>query len=1379
MDWLFQSLALGSSASIEATLSMLPATEKQLFEYRIDSLISKPNVLPQWTKLTLTWAYLAVRPLRIEELAVATAIRMNHDKISDIESATLKDMKRDLYTHLSGLVTVENRSVFIDNPLVENILAKKVISEGEPPGLYGHNDITLFCLQYLRLVLGEESSQIFDEYLIFMSHDHCSEEFEHTSFAFLDYACRFWPIHFLQTEAADKDVNQAVINFLLTNVSKRWFRIYHSLHEGCDPLANEAAVEASERLMRAAATRTEAMENLDPTQSAVAMASYVGLSSIVCSLLNVDETDNQLNRCKVRRGYLERVVTFSDVTSDYYLDCVISSDDDAAVKELFSANPKAATSQFPLHKAAWGGCLKVVQALLELLDNPAQANDEGRTPLHIAVLCGHPDIVRILVDSNGPKGRSGDAGGINMINNQDNDLKSPLIMATELGHVEIVQYLVQSGADLALRDGTGKTAVHYAVLYSLQILKALITYDKSVIDMRDQNNQTPLHFAAKYGAIGATTAIIEAARETGYPNFLTVFDRNRMTPLHHAAQSGHAEIAVMIIAEDDKTAKYKNRDGSRPEDVAAKHGHLAVIRAITRGKLDRGNDLLVTASSSGQTLVVEYLIQNKVDPDGGWALPQRPMTAAATNGWSNVIHTLLKHHADVRLSDSTGLAPLHHAAKNGHKDVALIFLTHEDSRGKKENVNVRDSSLYTSLHYAASEGHIEVMELLLAHGADIQARTETKWTPLHSAIGNTSSIKLLLDSGAEVEAENANGHAPLLAAVRAGCLGSVRLLLDRGASLGSFDIPSKDALYYAISKDQASIVEEMLGRDCNRNIASQWCTMDLAIITKALNVLKFLIGKAPEAATMKSGGNSTLLCIAAGLSGPPDMLTLLLEAGSDVNHQGPGGNTPLMEAVCIENAAHVRQLIEWKADVKCRDENGDTALSLAASQHSLDVVKMLIEAKAPINNLNDVRETPIFVASEAGEAEIVQCLLEAGADTGICAQDTWSPLHVAANNFEIAKALADYGADVNYQKSDGWSPLHRSASWGHPDIARLLLERGADPNLVNDAGRTALQIAIEDNEIAVFNVILAHQGSIAVDINKPDNEGFTAIHLAITVGSRVTAKKLMDHGAKVDVTLENGTTYLDLAIENDLPETLVALLGVYRLSPSEIPWNYQSLVAAYWRAVKKAQRKSIEALLRVNGALAKEVSQEGSNGLEEYMYMHIFEEGDIRDGSLPAQFVRLGLDPFKRRQGHPLTCFELGFMSKKDLDMEFLDACLKFVSEDPKRDTLALGLKELRIATEIENPNIWTGLAPLMDVLTDLDTDQDNWNIHHFLYQAEPRKVYFTSRQEEVLRQTKTPTALVWPRLWQRIDDDSVETRLEILAEGLEALFSGKHLNLR
>lgn len=1369
---LFQSFALSSLAAIETSLSMLPATEEQLYENEIDSLILKPDPLPRWVKVALSWANHAVRPLRVEELAVAIAIRVDCCKISDIENAISIDMERDLHNNLAGLISVENRHVRIVSPLVKDILAKKAILEGEPPGLYGPQEITFRCLQYLGIFLSDDNLYMWDECLSYMSHNHHSQGFGGSSMVLLHYACRFWPVHFLQTERPDESLKQTVVNFLSSNIAKRWFQLYlldDSPQKVYETSSTEAVVELAKQLT-GESTGIEGI--LDPKQSAIAMASYIGLSSVVCNLLGVEESENKTKRCETRHGCSERNVIFSDVTSSYYLDCVISNDDDAAVKEIFSVNPKTTANQFPLHKAAWAGCLKVVQALLELLDNPARANDEGRTPLHMAALCGHIDVIRLLVGEDRPKDRPGGADKIGMINSQDKDLKTPLIMATELGHTEIARYLVQSGANIALRDGTGKSAVHCAVLHSLQILEVFIAYDNGVINMKDGYNRTPLHFAARDGDINATRTIIEAARGLGINKSLTAYDGENMTPLHHAARNGHSKITEILMAAEDGTAdedsisEFQDESSHLPSYLAARHGHLAVIKTMVHGIQDSRNDLLIAASSSGQLLVVEYLLRQRFDPDGEDLTSQRPLTAAAANGWSSVVHTLLNHHADINLVDIERLTPLHHAAKNGRKDVTSILLTHRNHSGENTNVNAPDLSRYTPLHWAALEGHANVIELLLAHGANIHARSHRQETPLHLAVQSTSSVRLLLDGGADPEVKDVTDQTPILIAVQRGCIESFRLLLYRGASLDVYDNENNDALYYAISQNEAAIVEEILKRDTVQEANSYWDNLELAVRSAALDVLKFFISKIPEAVTIKDGRNRTLLCLAADLESP-EVLTILLEAGSDVNNQGRKRRTPLLEAILAEKVENVLKLIEWKADIGLRDEDGDTALCAAACRHSPDIVKILIKAKAFINDWNSFRKTPLYRAAYYGEVKIVRLLLEADADPNICDKDTWSPLHAAADNLEVSRALVDYGAAVNYQKRDNWSPLHLSASWGYSAVVQLLLEKGADPNLVNDDGMTALHFAVDKPH--VLDALLGHQGTLSVDINKPDNAGTTAIHMAITQCSTAVVKKIMNHNAKFNGELKDGTTYLDVAIERNRPETLAALLGVDELSESRTLWDFQYLVAAYWRAIKKAQRRSIEALLKADGRLIHEISEQGSDGLQEYL--RIPEERDEEDG-LPAQFVDLGLNPFKRRQNHSLTCFELGLMTRRNVD-PFLKACLKHISTKLKIDTPALGFKELRIATEMDDLDLWTKFAPLVGELPS-ESDQDDWNIHHFLYQAMPRKKYI-GYDKSSLRKTKTPTALVWPHLWQVLNDGSVETIVNISDKGLQASFSGEH----
>jgi len=61
---------------------------------------------------------------------------------------------------------------------------------------------------------------------------------------------------------------------------------------------------------------------------------------------------------------------------------------------------------------------------------------------------------------------------------------------------------------------------------------------------------------------------------------------------------------------------------------------------------------------------------------------------------------------------------------------------------------------------------------------------------------------------------------------------------------------------------------------------------------------------------------------------------------------------------------------------------------------------------------------------------------------------------------EIAKILIDAGADVNFQNNDGSTPLHTAAFFCHPDIVKMLLDKGADKTIKNKYGATAYESVV-------------------------------------------------------------------------------------------------------------------------------------------------------------------------------------------------------------------------------------------------------------------------------------------------------------------------------
>ncbi len=85
----------------------------------------------------------------------------------------------------------------------------------------------------------------------------------------------------------------------------------------------------------------------------------------------------------------------------------------------------------------------------------------------------------------------------------------------------------------------------------------------------------------------------------------------------------------------------------------------------------------------------------------------------------------------------------------------------------------------------------------------------------------------------------------------------------------------------------------------------------------------------------------------------------------------------------------------------------------------------------------------------------------------------WTPLHHAAakDNVDIARALIDGGADPQVLSDGGGTPLHEAAASGGAEIVELLLNRGYDPEIVAKNGDTAISIARRNNNQAALEVL--------------------------------------------------------------------------------------------------------------------------------------------------------------------------------------------------------------------------------------------------------------------------------------------------------------------
>lgn len=174
--------------------------------------------------------------------------------------------------------------------------------------------------------------------------------------------------------------------------------------------------------------------------------------------------------------------------------------------------------------------------------------------------------------------------------------------------------------------------------------------------------------------------------------------------------------------------------------------------------------------------------------------------------------------------------------------------------------------------------------------------------------------------------------------------------------------------------------------------------------------------------------------------------------------------TPLMKAAADSDASAVKRLLRGGAPVNDADVDGYTALHLAAHCGEVTIVKMLLKAGANVNAKTKQGVTPLLSSIDmmCPTPGVTLALIRAGADVNDADSRGSNALCYATteSSIEVMKELLKRGADPNVLcKSMEDRPLHLSALNGFTDRVELLLEAGADPQLRNSAGQTALEVA--------------------------------------------------------------------------------------------------------------------------------------------------------------------------------------------------------------------------------------------------------------------------------------------------------------------------------
>jgi ankyrin repeat protein len=362
------------------------------------------------------------------------------------------------------------------------------------------------------------------------------------------------------------------------------------------------------------------------------------------------------------------------------------------------------------------------------------------------------------------------------------------------------------------------------------------------------------------------------------------------------------------------------------------------------------------------------------------------------------------------------------------------------------------------------------------------------------------------------------------------------------------------------------------------------------------------------------------------------MTNLLLEAGADFAATNRTGAKPLYLAAINGDAAVMARLIDAGEDANAiLTAEGETVLMLTAYTGNPDAVKLLLDRGADANAQQFRGQTALMWAAAEGHADVVRLLLARGADPGLSSTAStkaerrppggMTALLFAARQgkLQAARALLDGGADIDQSGADTTSPLLIAIVNGHYELASLLIERGANPNVADVNGRTPLYAAVDlrnvqwsqapapklpqATHLAMIMQLLdagadpaipitgkvGHRGSF--DMRWTELKGGTVFSRAAWNGDVEIMRLLLARGADPKVVTEKGETALLLLAGAGWP------LGQgYLRSEDEITAALDLLVEELGMDVNAATKEGITPVI---GAIFK-----GDNYVVQYLVDH-------------------------------------------------------------------------------------------------------------------------------------------------------------------------------
>ncbi len=785
----------------------------------------------------------------------------------------------------------------------------------------------------------------------------------------------------------------------------------------------------------------------------------------------------------------------------------------------------------PLFMAAQKNMANVVVEMIKRPDIINEPNDHGRTPMDIAAREGSWDAVRVLLASPELRLEADNASHVLLqaMRGDQTDIalavlrskfsidtavtldmnksfRTALYQAVDYGNEELIKEILKRNPDQ--RD------INRSFMYAMEnkkyhVIETLIASNRVNLDMKFAGGNTYMLLAVKHGDRKLLKYLIK------HNASCVITDAN-----------GHSAFSL-AVQHAPKTAKLFYDLIARQSAVMNDTDKLYIMKTLMKfGKVDEAQALINVLYPKDNVTSI-----NAVEEASGNTLLHMACMIS-----KSMVEKILELHPDPNIVNQAGMTPLHHAIEDSSIEMVNLLL----QQGAKVNPEFKDK-IYTQYQSP-------LFTAFLYHDWEIVNR-------------------LLEEPGINVNVLDRNLNSPLLLACQIGHASIVEKLLKAGASLQlPTDVPDyKHPLYAAVDKDNTAVVT-LLGRngaDPNQifngtsllaiaGFNSRWETVEALMKIPGIEIDPVI----PQEVSSHRHF-SFLECLA--MHGKTDLLmTIIRDPAITLSQQTLHG--VLSQLVFAENTNLVRFVLDArKFDINSLDSRGLALIHDAAASGDDDLFRTLVDYGANPLLLSadphnpDNAKSVIQFAAENSHWELVKRLLDTpGMPIERKGRMGDTLLHDACREgqVDIVNMIFDK-FDINLLNDYAETPLNLAMKNNHPEVVRLIIEKGVDINLKNhEPGPTAIDDAINKRRWPIVDVLL-DASAINPAVKPAVFHSGKALFLAVRDNQDEIAKKIM---VREDLdprfTDKKGKSILNVMIadaKNDLIHDFLKFKNIYNI----------------------------------------------------------------------------------------------------------------------------------------------------------------------------------------------------------------------------------------